>query len=639
MAQPPENFSTAPSIPERLVRRIRRDGPLLVIDLSIVFVAYLSALVLRFEGAVPDGYWTRFWLVAPLAALIHLGSNYAWGLYGRMWQYASVHEAQRMAASGVTSATLVILISLLGGRLRLLPLSVIALGTIVSLAGFAAIRFQSRLFALRRRSEIKERDRLLIVGAGEAAAKVLKDLTVHHVLGLEPIALVDDNPRKLGLKLHGIAVVGTSAAIPRLVEELEIDEVLLAIPSATSDQIRDIASLCEQANVPLRVLPSVRETVTGKVTARDIRDLRIEDLLGRQQVETDLASIRAMLAGRRVLVTGAGGSIGSEISRQVAAFAPSNLLLLDNDETHLHDVSTDLPEATMLLADIRDRVRVEALFESYLPEIVFHAAAHKHVPILESHPQEAFMTNVFGTANVAEAAVECGVKRFVLISTDKAVQPRSVMGASKKLAEQIVWSLMGGQCTFCAVRFGNVLGSRGSVIPTFFKQIQRGGPVTVTDPQMTRYFMSVQEAVQLVLQAAALAERGEVFTLDMGEPVKILGLAERVIRLSGRVPNKDVKIEITGVRPGEKLDEELREAHETAVRTAHPSILMSRPIGRNRAQIQALTEKLFELAQDDDLTELAKTMMSFEWLDDPVHPMPHPEESEDRETLWSRSST
>jgi FlaA1/EpsC-like NDP-sugar epimerase len=512
--------------------------------------------------------------------------------------------------------------------LRALPLSVTTFGAVLTLLGSGAIRFQSRLFATAQRPGNGDGQRVLIVGAGSAGSMILKDLLRSPSLGLRPVGLVDDDRRKLGRRLHGIPVLGPRAAIPALVEEVHADLALLAIPSATSELIREIAALCERARVTVKVLPSVHETVGGKVSARDIRDLRIEDLLGRKQIETDLEAVAGMLRGRRVLVTGAGGSIGSEIARQVASIGPAELVLLDHDETHLHDVVMSLEElraslseadgtidlaaaeaeVQIVLADIRDRERVFAVFMRHRPEIVFHAAAHKHVPVLEVHPEEALATNVIGTANLADAAVASGTERFVLISTDKAINPASVMGASKWMAEQVVRSLQNGHSVLCAVRFGNVLGSRGSVIPTFFRQIAAGGPVTVTDPNMTRYFMSVQEAVQLVLQAAALSVGGEVFTLDMGEPVRILDLAERLIRLSGRIPRRDVAIEIVGPRPGEKTVEDIVAPDEEPVPSGHPAIVVSRPPVPDRAAVHRALAELEHLIPSAPPAELAARM-------------------------------
>jgi FlaA1/EpsC-like NDP-sugar epimerase len=536
--------------------------------------------------------------------------------------------------AGILGGTCVILANLLvevlSGGLRALPLSVAIFGAVLNLLATGAVRFQSRLFAHRQRSLDADWNRVLIVGAGEAGSMMLKDLLHSPSLGLVPVAIVDDDRRKVGRRLHGIPVLGTLAAIPRLAERYQVSAVLLAIPSATDDLVRDVAGMCERAHVTLKVLPSVQETVGGKVTARDLRDLRIEDMLGRKQVETDLEAVKAMLRGRRVLVTGAGGSIGSEIARQVASFGPASLILLDHDETHLHDAVMSLDEyrdlvaaemrVEVVLADIRDRERVFSAFMRSRPDIVFHAAAHKHVPVLELHPEEALATNVLGTANLADAAVATGTGHFVLISTDKAINPKSVMGASKWLAEQVVRSLQDSESVLCAVRFGNVLGSRGSVIPTFFRQIARGGPVTVTDPNMTRYFMSVQEAVQLVLQAAALSTGGEVFTLDMGEPVRILDLAERLIRLSGRIPGEDVPIEITGVRQGEKLVEDIVAGDEEQLPSGHPAIVVSRPPVPDRAAVHRALTELEYLSPEVVASELASRMVDL--ATGSLHPAP-----------------
>jgi FlaA1/EpsC-like NDP-sugar epimerase len=599
----------------RIAVRLRRDVPLAFLDMGLVLAAYLAPLVLRFEGEVPGAYWNNFIRHAPLITLIHLLSNYLFGLYGQMWRYASIQEARRVVLAGLTSGVLVVGSGFISsGPTRPMPLSVLVMGATIALVGIGAIRFQSRLFALRRRTAIGNRRRVLVMGAGDAASTVLLDILRNQAHGLDPVGVVDDDPRKLGLTLHGMPILGSRQAIPSLVPSHEVDEVLLAIPSVTGEVVQEVAGLCEQAGVPLRVLPSMREVVGGRVSARDIRDLRIEDLLGRQQVETDLDAVRTLLHGKRVLVTGAGGSIGAEIVRQVASFDPATVVLLDHDETHLHDAMVELgPREGLVsvLADIRERDRVLGVFTALRPQVVFHAAAHKHVDILESQPAEALLTNVMGTANVVDASVATGVSRFVLISTDKAVHPASVMGASKWFAEQIVRSLHGSGMTLCAVRFGNVLGSRGSVIPTFFRQIARGGPVTVTDPSMARYFMSVQEAVQLVLQAGAMAEGGEVFTLDMGQPVNILDLARRLIRLSGRVPGRDIEIEIIGARPGEKLVEEVSDPDERVLPSGHPSIVVSGPPVPSPALLREALFQLESLAREGMDRELATRMKDF----------------------------
>jgi FlaA1/EpsC-like NDP-sugar epimerase len=598
--------------PERVVAWLRRDVPLVVMDLATVVISYLIALVIRFEGSVPPQYWENFWMFIPAAAFGYLYLNFAFGLYGQMWRYASIREARRVLASGlVVGLWLLAGSELLGGEIRILPLSVVALGAAFTLLGFGAVRFQSRLFAVRRRIAEEGGTRALLMGAGDAGAMVLRDLLRHPELGLQPVGLIDDDPRKSGRSLQGVRVLGDRSRIPELADRLRVDQVLLAIPTVTSEVVREVAALCERAGVGIRVLPSIREVMGDRVTARDIRDLRIEDLLGRQMVQTDLQSVRRILEGRTVLVTGAGGSIGSEIARQVLEFDPAALILLDRDEIHLHDLLTGLQEEDRIavtLADIRDGGHVAEIFRRHQPDVVFHAAAHKHLPILESHPREAVLTNVLGTWNVAEAAVAVGTERFVFISTDKAVRPSSVMGASKRLAEQVIWSLSGRGCAFSAVRFGNVLGSRGGVVQTFLKQVADGGPVTVTDPGMARYFMSIEESVQLVLQASALSRGGEVFTLEMGEPVKIMDLAREVIRLAGRIPGRDVEITLVGPRPGEKLVEDLLDPLEGPSPSEHPAITVSRPVAPEPVALGGLLRELRLLAEQERSEELAERL-------------------------------
>lgn len=579
------------------------------LDLLVCLAVYLAPLVIRFDGRVPHRYWVNYWGFTPIIVTIHLLTNQVFGLYGQMWRYASVQEARRVVLAGGTAGVMVVAAGAVYARgNRPLPLSVVGLGVVLAMVGFGAIRFQSRLFAFRRTTAMAEHKRVLLVGAGDAGEMLLKDMLRNPSLGLDPVGIIDDNPAKVGRALHGVKVIGPRSSLPRLVSRLKVDQVLLAIPSAVSEVVRDIAALCEEADVPLRVLPTVRETLGGRVQVRDIRDLRIEDLLGRIQVDTDLEAVRALVEGRRVLVTGAGGSIGSEIVRQIASLGPESLVLLDHDETHLHELVADLDHVKGLevaLADVRDFDRILAVFARYRPDLVFHAAAHKHVPILELHPEEAIRTNVMGTASVVDAAVATGVQRFVLISTDKAIRPVSVMGASKRIAEELVRTVQGRRVVFCAVRFGNVLGSRGSVIPTFLKQIGHGGPVTVTDPSMTRYFMSVGESVQLVLQAAAMAQGGEVFTLDMGEPVNILDLARRVIRLSGHVPGRDIEIVITGPRPGEKLVEDVVDHVEESVPSGHPQIVVSRPPLPDPATLRGALRELETFGMQSDLRVLS----------------------------------
>ena len=588
---------------------LRADVALAFLDVCIVGVAYVVALTLRFNGSVPPEYSSNARFFIPLVAALYLLSNYLFGLYGQMWRYASVQEARRVVLAGVVggmaAAVAAIALQTPGGWI--LPRSAVFIGAILALAGLGAVRFQSRLFAFRRRSGERAPARTLIVGAGRAGSMIVRDLLANPGAGIEPVGFVDDDPRKQGRAINGVQVLGAPAEIPELAGRRRVAQVLLAIPSADAKLVRDVAELCEKAALPLRVLPRVEELIGGSPSVRDVRDLRIEDLLGRRKVRIDLEEVGGILAGRRILVTGAGGSIGSEIARQVVRFGPTSIMLLDHDETHLRDLLTDLevvagdpaPVVRPELADIRDGDRIFELLASYRPHVVFHAAAHKHVDFLEQNPREAVLTNVMGTASLVDAAESSGVERFVFISSDKAVRPTSVMGVTKWFGEQIVRAAPSRGCVFCAVRFGNVLGSRGSVIPRFLRQIERGGPVTITDPEMRRYFMSIEEAVQLVLQASAISSGGEVLTLEMGEPVNIAELARKLIRLSGRVPDQDISIVYVGARPGEKLVEDIVDPAEETLPSAHPDIVVSSPPVPNPRKIRVAIREMERLVASD----------------------------------------
>jgi FlaA1/EpsC-like NDP-sugar epimerase len=576
--------------------RVRGDLPLALLDAVFVVAALGGVLTLRYDGVVPAAAWDRFGVVVPVALGVTVTANWTWGLYGQIWRHASVLEARRIALAG--STVMVTLTALFAIGPRLVPLSVVILGSGLYTMLAGAVRFQSRLFALNRRHEDEQQGlRVAVLGAGESGAMLVRDMLRTPKAGLVPVAMLDDDPRKHGRSCMGVRVVGPLADLPSIIDEHGVHQVVLAIAGPSGSLVRRAAALADEAGVPLRVLPDVGEIVNGQVSIRDLRDLRIEDLLGREQIQTDLDAVRSLLQGRRVLITGAGGSIGSEIARQVAACDPAALYVLDHDETHLHDLCSGLPTAaTQVLADIRERDVVLRVFRKCQPEVVFHAAAHKHVPLLESHPIEAIRTNVVGTANVVAAAAAIGVARLVFISTDKAVRPSSVMGASKRLGEDIVLGCRPEGARYCAVRFGNVLGSRGSVTPTFLRQISSGGPVTITDARMTRFFMSIPEAVQLVLQAATMAAGGEVFILEMGEPVRIIDLARRMIRLAGRRVGTDVEIRITGMRPGEKLVEELHTPDERLLPTAHPSIGQLLPATPDRHAVDHVIVRLTALS-------------------------------------------
>jgi FlaA1/EpsC-like NDP-sugar epimerase len=554
------------------VVQVRSDLIVVVLDMLLSYGAFTAMLVLRFDGRVPKSFWANSRLFLPMALVLILVVNTALGLYGKLWRHASVYEARRLVMAGVIVGAALFSFELIERRM---PFSVVFSGTLVATFLMALVRFQSRLFSFRRTSELPGM-RVVVIGAGDAGASLVASMLRSPRAGFRPVAVLDDDPARQGRSFMGINVLGGISTLPEVVAATGAHLAVMAIPNPPHATVRRAAEAAEAADVALKIVPGLTTTMTDGIPLRDVRDLRIEDLLGRQEIATDLDVVTAMLAGRCVLITGAGGSIGSEIARQVAACNPLKLVLVDHDETHLHDVAADLEgPVVQVLADIRNRRQMQMVFGLHQPSVVFHAAAHKHVPLLEAHPAEAVSTNVLGTSNVLDAALEVDVQRLVLISTDKAVYPSSVMGASKRLCEQLVIHRAPRHAAYCAVRFGNVLGSRGSVVPTFMRQIEAGGPVTVTDKRMTRYFMSIQEAVQLVLQAGALADAktgGEVFMLDMGEPVSIYDLATRMIRLSGRKPGTDIEIRISGVRPGEKLVEELTALDESEQPTLHPSI-------------------------------------------------------------------
>lgn len=568
------------------------DVALVILDAVLIAAGFVLMMVLRFELDVPSNAWAPFWRFVALAVVVQLIANRLAGLYGPVWQHASIVEAQRIVAAGMT-----VTVGLFGWQTlfdRLVPLSVVASGGLVATAFMGVLRFQSRLFAFNRRQRADAK-RVLIVGAGHSAGSLLREIDRDEDRELVAVALIDDDRRKVGRSIGATPILGTIDDLVEVGIERRVDLVILAIPSADSPLVRRVADAVAELGVPLKVLPSVAELVHGQPQLGDVRDLSIDDLLGRQPIATDLASVARLIQGRRVLVTGGGGSIGAEIVRQVAEYEPAELVVLDRDETHLFDALAAIRDrGKAVLLDVRDRHRVLRLFEHERPEIVFHAAANKHVPLLEEHPAEAAATNVLGTNNIVAAARQTGVQHLVFVSTDKAVQPSNVMGASKRLGEQIVLSGAPQGSAWCAVRFGNVLGSRGSVVPTFMRQIQEGGPVTLTHQDVTRFFMSIPEAVQLVLQAAALADDHEIFMLEMGEPVRIADLAKRMISLAGLRPGADVGIEVVGLRRGEKLTEELFTSDEEPASTVHPKIFQLHPSVAARDELTRVVDELGE---------------------------------------------
>lgn len=575
-----------------LASRVRAQLVFMVLDAACVVAAYSASEVFYWRHVAPADYGWHFGLFVLLVVILTLVSNRMFGLYGRIWRHAGLEEARQMILSTATVALVLLvlypIIRLAG--FQLLHPQVVVFGLFFAAAGMSMLRFHSRIFAWQRGSRGNGL-RVAIVGSRDGAASAIREMLRYPAAGLIPVAVFDNDTSVHGMSLVGVPVVGAIGDIPAATNRYMLQQVLLAIPEASPAVIADVLRSAEAAGITMKVLPTVHDVVNGPTdmwAIRRAREPRIEDLLGRIPVATDLDGVRRSLEGHRVLVTGAGGSIGSEICRQVAGFGPALLVLLDHDETHIHDTAATVDgPCQQALIDITDRDALFATFEQYRPDVVLHTAGHKHVPVLEGHPVEAARTNVFGTLNVIEASAAIGVGRFVLISTDKAVWPSNVMGASKRAAEQVLLSRSPRDGAYCAVRFGNVLGSRGSVIPTFTRQILSGGPVTVTDPRMTRFFMSVEEAVQLVLQASLLSKGGDIFMLDMGEPVPIIDLARRMIQLSGARVDVDIPIKVVGIRPGEKLRENLREPEEQVLATEHASISRLIPITSPPAWFEA----------------------------------------------------
>ncbi len=561
------------------------------VDAGLVAAAWWLAWNLRFEAR--PVYYDRYldWEIVLLVVAIKLPVFALSGFYNRWWRYVSTRDMWA-ALRGVALASIAVFLvfTLFDVHRVAVPRGVWFIDLLLCLALVAGSRLLARTLIERPlpgRIVTRGKD-IVVVGAGDAGQLVVKEMQRNPALGYTPIGLLDDDPRKRNLRLHGVRVLGTVAELAHVVRDRRPDEILIAIPSASGELRARIVETARPLNVTVKTLPSLSDLVSGdRDLARQLRPVEVEDVLGREPVSVDLASISDYVADEVVLVTGAGGSIGSELCRQIARLGPAKLVLIDNAEPALFEIERELVRdrgflaAAAVVGDVKDAGKLRQVFDKYRPGVVFHAAAYKHVALMEANPLEAVRNNTLGTRVVADVAVEYGAKRFVLVSTDKAANPKTVMGQSKALAEWIVetWGQRTDVTTrFVAVRFGNVLGSSGSVVPIFRRQIARGGPVTVTHPEMTRFFMTIPEAVQLIVQAGAIGGRGQVYVLDMGEPVRIVDLAEKMIRLSGKEPGTQIAIEFIGPAPGEKLHEELVGAGETASPSAHPKIdLISRP--------------------------------------------------------------
>ncbi|NLZ54949.1 MAG: polysaccharide biosynthesis protein [Thermoanaerobacteraceae bacterium] len=592
------------------MRRVFKALVIGAIDILIINASFLIAFLLRYDGNVSyivSSYAKDTWYILIIVTIIKLACFILLKLYTSLWMYAGMYEAMMLGLALITgNAVVVATVSFLPLSA---PLSVFITAFFVETLFIGGTRFMYRFM---RRIKYKGFDknsakRLMIIGGGEAGSVIVRELQQSPYLNSKAVAIIDDNKAKRGMKLHGVPIVGDRHDIVRVAKEKDIDEIIIAMPSAPKKEISAIYNECMKTNCKVRMLPSISHIIDGRVSIKRVRDVELEDLLGREPVKVDLKEIAAYLKGKVILVTGGGGSIGSELCRQIAGFSPERLIILDYYENNAFDIQNELKfnypglDLKVVIANIRERPRIDEIFRQYRPEVVFHAAAHKHVPLMEENPQEAIKSNVFGTLNVVESADRYGTSRFILISTDKAVNPTNVMGATKRIAEMIIQATgRHSKTRFAAVRFGNVLGSNGSVVPLFKKQIERGGPVTVTHPEVARYFMTIPEAVQLVIQAGAMAEGGEIFVLDMGQPVKIYDLAKNLIRLSGYKPDEDIKIIFTGLRPGEKLYEELLLKEEGLRTTKHDKIFVAKPIFTDSALLKRELDVLRELLIEDE---------------------------------------
>lgn len=582
------------------------------IDIILCLAVYICVWLLRFEGQIPALEIRAFWLCLPLLPTIRLFANYSQGIYSHLWKYVGLRELFSLVKAVLLGSLLFIFMTYLLG-LTGFPRSIFVFEAAFYLLAVGGVRYSRRFSREMRFFKVRSPTfRTLIIGAGDAGAMVAASMLKKPEEGFIPIGFIDDNPEKWRAQIHGLRVFGGRQKIAEIVKLREIDTVIVAMPSVSRKVIREFVEICQPLSVKLRIVPATFEILKGEVSIEQLRQIQIEDLLGRDPIKIDDTPLHAHLKDRRILITGAGGSIGAELCRQILKYQPQRLLLLGHGENSIYQLLRELQGQPVqaLIADIRQIRQIEYLLSVHQPEIIFHAAAHKHVPLMESNFHEAFLNNVLGTEYLLQSAYRQGVKGFVLISTDKAAEPSSMMGLSKYFAELIVHRQMQIDTSMhCSiVRFGNVIGSRGSVIPLFQEQIARGGPITITDPAMTRYFMTIPEAVQLVLQASFLKSSGQTFILDMGEPVRILDLVQNMISLSG-LQADDIEIHIVGIRPGEKLHETLTWQDETLIPTTCPQILAA------QADPQRLKQHLYYLEQLLHRLQQPETYASFEtWL-------------------------
>ena len=606
------------------VKLLYRRTALMVYDIISIVVASYLALLIRYDmhvRLIPDYFLEPIERFLPVNIIITMVLFYIFRLYSSLWAFAGEAELQNLVMasflSGVCSA---IGLQFFKAEVQPVPKSYYFIYTFILISMVFVSRFSYRFFrGLKHKRNNKDNNiSVMIIGAGEAANVIIKEIINSNFSTMKIKCIIDDDKGKWGRFIQGIKVVGGRDKIIECADLYQIDQIIIAVPSITRTEMKAILDICKETNCKLRSLPAMYQLVNGDVSVSKLRDVEVEDLLGREPIQVDLDSILGYVKDKTILVTGGGGSIGSELCRQIATHSPKQLIVIDIYENSVYDVQQELKvshpdlDLVVLIASVRNTNRMNWIFDHYKPDIVYHAAAHKHVPLMEDSPNEAIKNNVFGTFKVAQAAAMSGVKRFVMISTDKAVNPTNIMGASKRICEMIIQTFNKHYDTeFVAVRFGNVLGSNGSVIPLFKKQIAEGGPVTVTHPDIIRYFMTIPEAVSLVLQAGAYAKGGEIFVLDMGSPVKILDLAKNLIRLSGYKVGEDIKIEFTGLRPGEKLFEELLMDEEGMKETDNKLIHIGRPIELDEEEFFAILKELNDTSklEDQDIRPIVKKLV------------------------------
>ena len=608
------------------VKKFYRRTALIIYDILSVILASALAILVRYElqiDNIPEYFLMPITRSLPLIIAVTLVIFWIFRLYHSLWAFAGETELQNLVIACILSGVsnvVILRFFRFGGQTQAVPNSYYFLYTFFLIACIFASRFSYRFFrSLKHRNENRNNSiSVMVIGAGEAANVIIKEILVSHFSTMVIKCIIDDDKGKWGRFIQGIKVVGGRERIIECAELYDIDEIIVAMPSISRQEMKAILDICKETKCKIRTLPGMYQLVNGEVNVSKLRDVEVEDLLGREPVQIDIDEIAGYVSGKTVLVTGGGGSIGSELCRQIARHAPGRLIIVDVYENNAYDIQQELraehPDLKLdvLIASIRNTSRVNWIFEHYRPDIVYHAAAHKHVPLMEDSPCEAIKNNVFGTWKTAMAAAANGTERFVMISTDKAVNPTNIMGASKRICEMIIQTLNRHyETNFVAVRFGNVLGSNGSVIPLFKRQIAAGGPVTVTDPNIIRYFMTIPEAVSLVLQAGAYAKGGEIFVLDMGEPVRILDLAENLIKLSGYRVGEDIRIEFTGLRPGEKLYEEMLMSEEGLKETANRQIHIGQPIQFDEEQFFVQLNRLKAAAESEspDIREYVRKIV------------------------------